>query len=128
MCNCKNVNFGTFGQPNQNRTAVMTCLGKMQEIDNCILDELKHLWEYHIITLASCCGHNKVNGSIIVDESSVEVMKQLGYVESREFNKYTSQEILNMNTDERNKFHEEGKGWFYPKSIPITNKFNETRI
>ncbi len=98
MCNCKNVDFGTFGQPNQNRTAVMTCTGKMQEIDNCILDELKYLWKYHVITFASCCGHNKINGSIIVDEGSVGIMKQLGYVRA------------------------ENPTWFYSKSTPITNK------
>lgn len=97
MCNCENIEFGTFGQSNQNRTAIMTCMGKMQEIDNCILDELKELWTKGVITLASCCGHNKINGSIIVDISSVGIMKQLGYVES------------------------ENPTWFYPKSIPITN-------
>ena len=101
MCDCINIEFGTFGQPNQNRTAVMTCLNKMQEIDNCILDELKYLWKYHIITLASCCGHNKINGSIIVDEGSIGVMKQLGYVGAEKPN------------------------WFYPKSISITNKIQE---
>lgn len=104
MCNCINVNFGTFGQPNQNRTAVMTCLGKVQEIDNCILDELILLWIHGIMTIASCCGHNKINGSIIVDHPFIDWMKQHGYVES------------------------EKKNWFYPKSVPITNKFNENGL
>ena len=100
MCNCVNVQFGTFGQPNQNRTAVITCMEKLQEIDNCVLDELKYLWKYHIMTFASCCGHNKTNGSIIVDEAYIGMMKLMGYVQ------YT-----------------EEPSWFYPKSIPITNKY-----
>ena len=100
MCNCVNVQFGTFGQPNQNRTAVKTCYGKLQEIDNCILDELKDLWRQGILTEASCCGHNKINGSIIFDELDIRLMKLMGYVE------------------------QENPTWFYPKSIPITNNFN----
>ena len=108
MCNCVNVQFGTFGQPNQNRTVVMTCLNKMQEIDNCILEELQGLWEEGVITYASCCGHNTVNGSIIIDdEISAEKMKELNYLQ------YWEPELQGF--------------WFYPKSIPITNKY-ENRI
>ena len=76
----------------------------MQEIDNCILDELRKLWVLGIITVASCCGHNKINGSIIVAFGCITQMKLLGYVESEKLN------------------------WFYPKSILITNKFYETGI
>ncbi len=101
MCGCKDhVGFGTFGNSNQNRTITKTCLGQIQEIDNCILDELKDLWYLGIITYASCCGHNKINGSIIVSPRYITQMKLLGYIESDKLD------------------------WFYPKSIPITNKFN----
>ncbi len=101
MCNCKNVDFGTFGQSEQNRTAVETCYGKIQEIDNCILDELQSLWRQRVLTDASCCGHNKINGSIIVPNDWVEFMKSRNYIEA------------------------ENPTWFYPKSIPITNKLNK---
>ncbi len=99
MCNCKNVQFGTFGQPNQNRTAVVTCYGKLQEIDNCILDELQDLWKQGALTDASCCGHNKAIGIISVPGDWVEFMKSKGYVEYK-------------------------PECFYPKSLPITNNFN----
>jgi hypothetical protein len=100
MCNCDNIRFGTFGQPNNNRTAVRTSLGLLQEIDNCILDELRDLWKQGILTEASCCGHNKTFGSIIVREDCIDSMLRRNYVQ------YTDR-----------------KDTFYPKSIPITNKF-----
>ena len=98
MCDCINVQFGTYGQQDQNRTVVCTPQGRRQEIDNCILSELKDLWNKGIITLASCCGHNKINGSIIVEDC--DKMKSLGYINWPD--------------------HED---WFYPQSIPITNKW-----
>ena len=98
MCNCKNVNFGTYGQPNQNRSVVRTPQGRRQEIDNCILPELKTLWKASIKTVESCCGHNKQNGYIAVEDEFIEQMQAMGYVE------------------------ETRKDLFYPKSIPITNK------
>lgn len=107
MCKCIDVQFGTFGQPEtQNRTAVKTCMDKLQEIDNCILDELKSLWDREIITYASCCGHNIVSGSIIIDNLfSAFRMRDMGYVE------YSDPGLQGF--------------WFYPKSTPITNKFND---
>ena len=99
MCDCKNVGFGTFGQPDQNRTAVMTCYNKLQEIDNCILTELQDLWKQGVLTDASCCGHNKTWGSIGVPEHCVSAMKRRGYIEYK-------------------------PTWFYTKSIPITNKYD----
>ena len=101
MCKCKNVEFGTFGCPNQNRTAVITCNSKLQEIDNCILDELQSLWKKGILTDASCCGHNKTFGSILVHKDHIKIMKSMGYVQGKRLD------------------------WFYPKSIPISNKLKD---
>ncbi len=98
MCDCKNVSFGTLGKPNQNRTAVFTCYGHLQEIDNCILEELQDLWDQGALTDSSCCGHNKTFAHIGVLDDWREFMKSRGYVEYK-------------------------PGWFYPKSIPITSKF-----
>jgi len=102
MCNCNNIGFGTFGQPDNNRTAVKTILGLRQEIDNCILEEIQDLWRKGVITYASCCGHNKINGSIIIDRKSIPNVKCMGYVEKKNDDYYYE---------------------IYPKSIPITNKF-----
>jgi len=101
MCNCKNVNFGTYGQPGQNRSVVCTPQGRRQYIDNCILPELKDLWQKDIKTTESCCGHNKTNGYISVENEFIKQMQILGYV----------QEVR--------------KEIFYPKSVPITNKFKD---
>ena len=48
-------------------------------IDNCILKEIKELWKLKVETIASCCGHNKVKGSIVVHSNSINRMIKLGY-------------------------------------------------
>jgi len=100
MCDCKNIGFGTY----DNATAILLETDKCLYIDNCILNELQDLWELGVVTFASCCGHNKINGSIIVSPQNITQMKLLGYIESDKLD------------------------WFYPKSIPITNKFNDREL
>jgi len=103
MCNCpKNAKFGNYGseESRKYRNVVCTPQGRRQEIDNCVLPELKILWSQGIKTIESCCGHNKSNGYIAVADESIQQMQTLGYVE------------------------ETRKNLFYPKSTPITNKFN----
>jgi len=77
---------------------VCTPQGRRQEIDNCILPELKTLWFTGIKTVESCCGHNKSNGYIAVEDEFIEQMQAMGYVE------------------------ETRKDLFYPKSVPIKFK------
>jgi len=48
-------------------------------IDNCIVGEIKDLWNKGIQTTASCCGHNTSPGIISVLPKYVEKMKKLGY-------------------------------------------------
>lgn len=49
-------------------------------------------------TIASCCGHKRVEGFIAVKEDSIEIMKQLGY------------------TIYINPLYPESKQWFKPKT------------
>jgi len=48
-------------------------------IDNCILEEIKWLWENGIQTTESCCGHNVAPAYISVIDEHIERMKALGY-------------------------------------------------
>lgn len=93
MCDCKNINFGTF----KNSTGLITPQGERKWIDNCILPEILELWYKGIPTIESCCGHNKHTGYIAVYDFDIHKMYAMGYVEE-------------SRTD-----------LFYPKSIPITN-------
>lgn len=35
-------------------------------VDPCIAAVMYHLWENNVITLGCCCGHNKVNPSVVI--------------------------------------------------------------
>jgi len=89
MCNCSNVEIGSYN----NQTCVdipshmedyriyrlSNGLKPVICIDNCILEEIKHLWNLEIKTTGCCCGHNKLDGFIGVVNEDVSKMKQLGY-------------------------------------------------
>lgn len=48
-------------------------------IDRCLLDEILGLWRKGIWTLECCCGHNKVDGYIIVANEHITKMEKIGY-------------------------------------------------
>ena len=50
-------------------------------IDECLLEEIKHLWDLGIETNGCCCGHGKVDGYIGVnpDGDNIGKMEKLGY-------------------------------------------------
>ena len=78
MCNCKNVQIGSYDNqvqliPHWNSAHKTVC------IDRCLEDEIKHLWTLGIITNGCCCGHNKLEGFIGVENEFIELMKELGY-------------------------------------------------
>ena len=50
-------------------------------IDNCLLEEIKQLWESGIQTTESCCGHNVAPAYISVVDEHIEKMMELGYVQ-----------------------------------------------
>lgn len=52
---------------------------KIVTIDTCIATEIGYLWHQDVVTLNSCCGHQKMSPSVVVAEESVGKMHQLGY-------------------------------------------------
>ncbi len=83
MCNCEDVEFGTYA----NQASIkfpfypLSSVDETVCVDNCILEEIKELWEKGIQTTNSCCGHNKLPGSIIVIHEHIDKMLELGYVQ-----------------------------------------------
>lgn len=48
-------------------------------IDNCLVDEIKYLWDIGIQTVESCCGHNRTKSYISVLDGYHNKMIKLGY-------------------------------------------------
>lgn len=57
-------------------------LSKLISIDPCIYDEICDLWSKGIITYGSCCGHNKTESMVNVDNSNISQMIDLGYIQN----------------------------------------------
>ena len=77
MCNCRNVEFGTY------EVAIPVWYDrkkKVVQIDSCIALEVVQLWDKGIDTLESCCGHNKAAGYIAVNDYDCINMLNLGYI------------------------------------------------
>lgn len=53
---------------------------KKCNIDNCLLDEIKKLWNMKIKTLECCCGHNITSSYIAVYPEHINQMKAMGYI------------------------------------------------
>ncbi len=80
MCHCVNIEMGSY----ENQTVLdypkwFVSGKKAAGIDNCILEEIKGLWEKGIQTTESCCGHNKAPGYISVLPEYIPAMMELGY-------------------------------------------------
>ena len=76
MCNCKNVDLGTFA----NQVEIHhPKLSHPVWVDVCIADEIINLLSNGVKTMASCCGHNKTIPSIMVAPESVKLMEAMGY-------------------------------------------------
>jgi hypothetical protein len=76
MCLCKNVEFGSYD------VAIPLWYNgrkRVADIDVCISLEILDLWNKGIITIESCCGHNKQSGYIAVDKCCINQMLELGY-------------------------------------------------
>ena len=91
MCHCKDIDFGTYANTVTMLVPfdIYSILGKKKPtnhvcIDTCIATEIGFLWHQGVKTLNSCCGHNKVEPSVIVTDDSIERMKELGYIETKE--------------------------------------------
>lgn len=71
-CNCINVEFGTY-----ERTVGMKCPFIETNdgwvcIDICIARAIAEMWALGIKTLNSCCGHGKLEPTVIVDMKNVK--------------------------------------------------------
>lgn len=82
MCNCINIPMGSYA----NQTILQYPDWFVSErkvraagIDNCILEEIKTLWERGIQTSESCCGHNISPAYISVLPEYIPRMMELGY-------------------------------------------------
>lgn len=49
------------------------------DIDKCLVNEIKHLWDVGIRTYGCCCGHGIDRGMINVDERDANRMVELRY-------------------------------------------------
>lgn len=81
-CNCVNVEVGSFdNQIELPRPPHMPTSRGVETIcvDVCLKDEILHLWSLGITTTGCCCGHNKVEPYIGVDEKDIPIMKTMGY-------------------------------------------------
>jgi hypothetical protein len=80
MCHCINVEIGSYKATipvwNDNQKRVTY-------IDYCIIPEIINLWREGVVTIESCCGHNKRIGYIAVDDYSIHKMIELGYTEEK---------------------------------------------
>lgn len=54
----------------------MAINGKVQSIDFCIAHIVSALNAGGILTVASCCGHNKIDGSIVLDNGIELIIKK----------------------------------------------------
>ena len=42
------------------------------EIDSCILDTMAFLWDHHIETTGCCCGHGRMEPSIVITDKHTD--------------------------------------------------------
>jgi hypothetical protein len=101
-CHCKNVDFGSY----DNQVSMKNPFGVRKDgwvcIDVCIASEIGYLWNQGIETFNSCCGHQKLEPSVIVSEDCIKKMYELGYkissikslVQNQNFTLKTSSELL----------------------------------
>lgn len=82
MCNCKNVKMGSYS----NSTVLVypdwfdsKHFIRTADIDNCLVEEIKNLWNKGIQTTACCCGHNIAPAVISVIPEHIKKMDKLGY-------------------------------------------------
>lgn len=93
MCNCKSYNWAI----GEDEEAVLTPpeelglhRGDTVFIDACIANVIKHLWDNGIATLNSCCGHNRVAPSIVVqqnctDDEAENIRQTIAEVDDRDW-------------------------------------------
>ena len=91
MCDCKGIETGSY-----DNTILLGYHETMREyrdnrknsglpengicVDRCLMDEVMSLWDAGIRTYGCCCGHNKVDAYINVDEADFDKAIRLGWI------------------------------------------------
>jgi hypothetical protein len=78
-CFCKDVDFGSYDHQVSMKCPLIERNDGWVCIDVCIATEIAELWHKGIKTLNSCCGHQKLQPTVIVDEKDEPKMIELGY-------------------------------------------------
>lgn len=93
MCNCKNItpqskecyaqqvliDIPSHMEAYRN-ARLKEGLSAQISIDPCIVAEIKYLWSQGIITYGCCCGHNKFESMVNVNDDNSKEMIGMGYV------------------------------------------------
>lgn len=86
-CFCHDVGFGEYSHQVVMRLPFdnVDMLGEAKSsdvcIDVCLASEIAELWHLGIMTTNSCCGHQKIRGTVIVAHEHEDRMRGLGYTE-----------------------------------------------
>jgi len=86
-CSCVDVPFGTYEvavsvpTPDFMRGEEYGCyhVPDIADIDRCIVDDIRKLWDEQIITTGCCCGHNRIPPTVTVAPECEAKMERLGY-------------------------------------------------
>lgn len=80
-CHCEDVEYQTYSN-----TVGMKAPFDLSHrddgwvtIDTCIATEIGYLWNNGVITLGSCCGHQKTDANVVVHPESYKAMEEIGY-------------------------------------------------
>lgn len=77
MCQCKDIEYGDY--ENMDLLDIPKAKGGIVQVDRCLSEEVKGLWDKGIRTVASCCGHNKSMPRILVHPEDIDKMIEMGY-------------------------------------------------
>ena len=69
-CLCKSYNNPEQRQVVEEKILTYPFTGKAVSIDDCIADTILFLWNKGIRTTGSCCGHNRDNPSVILEQDN----------------------------------------------------------
>lgn len=85
-CHCRNVGIGEFTNQacmefpfDYNSRIYSRKRGDIVCIDTCIATEIGYLWRHGVLTINSCCGHQRYSSTVIVAKTSEKKMDDLGY-------------------------------------------------
>lgn len=88
MCKCEDIEIGACDNqvilvvPQNIKIKYNNTLGTLRttvNIDKCLAEEIKYLWKLGVITTGCCCGHNRNEGYIGVEDKFIPTMLRMGY-------------------------------------------------